>query len=373
MPYRRYRQYLFSDGDLSATLRAHFEKISDRVAQLSEAELMGSELEDLRNQILPDFLVAPLAIDLENQSISREEIQVDVTGDGSRYFSSDRGPHYVPGTRLSFEIPFTGDPMLWKLKPDRWQSVFPYGIVRSSGNDSTGVLEVIVDFPSDVGPERAKETFDRNLRSVNFYLDSQRTQVEAEMSKLPGLIDRSIESRKQRIAKSTSSLEDIFGAPVKARTAPPKIPNEPKPIDTSGDAPTLDVFISHASEDKDDFARPLARALRDEGLSVWFDEFELSVGDSLRRSIDRGLASARFGIVIISKHFLAKEWPQKELDALVGRESDGVKVILPVWHKVDVKNVRKYSPMLADRLAAVSSSGIEAVVADLIEAIRKGR
>ena len=54
-------------------------------------------------------------------------------------------------------------------------------------------------------------------------------------------------------------------------------------------------------------------------MSVWFDELTLKVGDSLRRSIDRGLASSRFGIVVISPHFLSKEWPQKELDGLTAR------------------------------------------------------
>ena len=64
-----------------------------------------------------------------------------------------------------------------------------------------------------------------------------------------------------------------------------------------------DVFISHASEDKDDFVRPLAEDLEQRGLRVWFDESTLRVGDSLRRSIDRGLAQSRFGIVVLSPYF----------------------------------------------------------------------
>jgi hypothetical protein len=91
-----------------------------------------------------------------------------------------------------------------------------------------------------------------------------------------------------------------------------------------------DVFISHASEDKESFVRPLAKRLQERGLRVWFDEFTLTVGDSIRRSIDSGLARSRYGIVVISPDFLQKEWPQKELDGLVAREIDGVKAILPV-------------------------------------------
>jgi hypothetical protein len=133
-----------------------------------------------------------------------------------------------------------------------------------------------------------------------------------------------------------------------------------------------DVFVCHASEDKEGFARPLAEKLRAQNLNVWFDEFTLTVGDSLRRSIDHGLAHSRFGVVIISQNFMRKEWPQKELDGLVGREVAGVKVILPVWHEITAESVRTYSPILADRLAASSDNGLDHVVAELLKAIRRG-
>lgn len=133
-----------------------------------------------------------------------------------------------------------------------------------------------------------------------------------------------------------------------------------------------DAFISHASEDKEDFVRPLAKRLQEEGQRVWFDEFTLTVGDSLRRSIDRGLARSRYGIVVLSPDFLKKEWPQKELDGLAAREVDGVKVILPVWHKISAAEIRAYSPTLADRLAVSSSKGLDHVTAELLKAIGQG-
>lgn len=54
-----------------------------------------------------------------------------------------------------------------------------------------------------------------------------------------------------------------------------------------------DFFISHASEDKDEIVRDLAEALKENGFDVWYDEFELKVGDSLRKKIDNGLAKSR--------------------------------------------------------------------------------
>jgi len=117
-----------------------------------------------------------------------------------------------------------------------------------------------------------------------------------------------------------------------------------------------DVFISHASEDKEDFVRLFANNLKSKGLRVWYDEFELRIGDSLRRSIDNGLSNSRYGIVVLSVAFFNKEWPQRELDGLFAREVNGEKVILPIWHKISKDEVMRYSPMIADMLALNTTS-----------------
>jgi len=111
-----------------------------------------------------------------------------------------------------------------------------------------------------------------------------------------------------------------------------------------------DAFICHASEDKDDFVRPLAAELEDRDFRIWYDEFELSVGDSLRESIDRGLRESAYGIVVLSEAFFDKEWTQYELNGLVARETSGEKVILPVWYNVGKEEITDYSPPLADKV-----------------------
>jgi hypothetical protein len=98
--------------------------------------------------------------------------------------------------------------------------------------------------------------------------------------------------------------------------------------------PKWNVFICHASEDNDAFVRPLAVALRQLGVSVWYDEFSLELGDSISRSIDRGLSESAYGIVVLSPAFIGKPWPEYELRGLVNREIGEDKVILPIWHGV---------------------------------------
>ena len=130
-----------------------------------------------------------------------------------------------------------------------------------------------------------------------------------------------------------------------------------------------DVFISHASEDKIAIARPLADALRTKGLRVWYDEFALKVGDSLRESIDHGLTNSRYGIVILSQNFFAKHWPQRELNGLATREVGQERVILPVWYGVGFEDVRRYSPPLADRIAVNADKGLEPVLESLLRVL----
>lgn len=136
--------------------------------------------------------------------------------------------------------------------------------------------------------------------------------------------------------------------------------------DTTG---SWDVFICHASEDKDDIARPLANALSKRALKVWYDEFSLRLGDSLRRSIDRGIARSRYGIVILSPAFFAKEWPQRELDGLVAREVQEGTMILPVWHNVSSSEIARFSPSLADKIGISTSNGLDAVVSQVLQVL----
>ena len=103
---------------------------------------------------------------------------------------------------------------------------------------------------------------------------------------------------------------------------------------------------------------------------MWYDDFSLTVGDSLRGSIDRGLRSSRFGIVVLSPHFFAKQWPAWELDGLVARQNSGdADVILPIWHNVSHRDVLAYSPPLADKVAISSAAGLDDVVARLVSVI----
>ncbi len=171
---------------------------------------------------------------------------------------------------------------------------------------------------------------------------------------LPGALPpaRQVSSPLSFIRQAADEYSDAVGAPSEAKA--------------------YDVFISHASEDKDEIVRPLARALTELGVSAWYDESELHIGDSLRRKIDAGLSRSRFGVVVLSPSFFDKGWPNYELDGLVTREvASGDPIILPIWHKVGQAEVMNYSPTLAGKLARrTDATTVDVIAEEIAEVIR---
>ena len=123
-----------------------------------------------------------------------------------------------------------------------------------------------------------------------------------------------------------------------------------------------DLFISHASEDKD-WVGPLAVALRAEGLDIWYDEYEFQIGDNVRTKIDQGLLRSRYGLVVFSPIFFEKFWPQYELDGLFARQSAGEPVILPIWHRLTMDEISQRSLSLTNIFALNSFTDSIEVIA----------
>jgi len=133
-----------------------------------------------------------------------------------------------------------------------------------------------------------------------------------------------------------------------------------------------DVFISHAHEDKERIARPLALALTRHGLNIWYDEFALGIGDSLQKCINRGLAESKFGIVILSHNFFKKQWTDTELSALYSKQhSTKQKVILPIWHEIEYNEILNYAPTLSDLVALSTEMPLSLLVNKILDEVQK--
>ena len=187
----------------------------------------------------------------------------------------------------------------------------------------------------------------------------------AELTRAQNALDKAEEADRKKITADQKKADDARARQVKrledqlaaqrhaALDAPAVVAVAEPPTDAAQAAllPDYDVFISHASEDKDSFVRPFAEKLVAAGVRPFYDEMSLAWGDSLRRRIDEGLARSRFGVIVLSKPFFAKDWPQRELDGLVQLEIAGQSRILPIWHEISKDEVARFSPTLADKLA----------------------
>jgi hypothetical protein len=273
---------------------------------------------------------------------------------------------YVKGTEITFFIPFRGDPNLSHIRPQQFSLNPPLGEIdgqeikftfRRTDNDAAAV----------------KSEYDRNIASIKQHLIWLESSVADFNRKIGAQVQQLLNERKQKIAATANMMANV-GIPLRRRTnlEEQRVSSALKAATKSTASPKKwDLFISHASEDKVEIASPLATALRNKGVAVWYDEFSLKLGDSLRSSIDYGLANTRYGVVILSKHFFHKNWPVQELNGLSTLEVAGKKVILPVWHNVTADEVRVFSPILADRVAAKSDIGIEALVGQIISILEQ--
>jgi TIR domain len=234
--------------------------------------------------------------------------------------------------------------------------------VESKNNEIGRIESEIVRIKSDMANTN-KQIAEKTERLHKCQQDLYKEQA-VEQDKMFKILDKKQKEEAQRqknaiadiVVSKQSSVFDFNMLPTRLT------------FDSSDFSKLHDVFISHASEDKQDIARPLSDALSNLGCDVWYDEFQLKLGDNLRRSIDKGLANSRFGVVILSPSFFAKNWPQYELDGLVQREMAGGKVILPIWHKVSKNEVLSYSPSLADKLAM---STAQYTIEELAESINE--
>ncbi|HEX8830777.1 MAG TPA: TIR domain-containing protein [Longimicrobium sp.] len=135
--------------------------------------------------------------------------------------------------------------------------------------------------------------------------------------------------------------------------------------------PAYDVFISHSNADKRGFVELLAERLQRAGIRVWYDDFVVAWGDSISSSIARGLAESRYGIVVLSRSFLAGGWARHELRGLWQREIHDGKTILPILHDISHEEVRAFDPSLADmRALDTSKHDLEQIIAIVLKFLR---
>ena len=190
-----------------------------------------------------------------------------------------------------------------------------------------------------------------NDKSVSLLKEQQKEQKNQQSNQ-----QKIIKSYEAKINSLQNTVDDLL-APVAASIK--------ESVQTDDDT-EYDVFISYASEDAD-FVDSLEKELHDFGIKVWRDKLSISWGDSIRKSIDRGLLKSKFAIVVLSKSYMNKYWTGYEFDGILNLETTTRKVILPIWHNVTVDDVKAFSPSLAGRKAFETKSITAYGIAEILK------
>ena len=224
---RRHRDdYLFLDGDLSDILRSMQQGARELVDDIPKDQFLSNNMDDVVAHISAKLKLAPLKLYEDSKTMGHTEVEIDVSGYPNRAIFGERGPINVPGVRVTVSIPYSGTYDLWKLKPNRFQTVFPHGQVVHPNNDGIGSLNIIAEQPNDENPEKIKESIERELQSIRVYVESQRQQIEQHNSSIESIIRQNVEARRERL-KQHDKLSDLFEIPLKQDNSVPPI----KPID----------------------------------------------------------------------------------------------------------------------------------------------
>jgi hypothetical protein len=350
---------LFNDYDLRVLLEKQVSTLQSEV----KSELQSGLPQDRKTYLekkISKYKIEPLSFDKDSITVSAADAMIP-----SEYFSS--GFFVRPGERyskqvLSFHLPFAGDADLLRCVSST-RILWTEEVIVSNNE----IIFDLINFSND------HEAIIRERDRIIDYLIKQSGHVNNDVNafngKLPSAVEEVIKSEEENLNKKADFLAKL-GTPLKENIksisphiSPPIITSQ-NTVAKKATLKMFDVFICHASEDKD-FVEKLATAIKKAGFEPWYDDFQLGWGDDLRPAIDEGLKHSRFGIVVFSKAFLKKKkWTEYELNGLFAREKQGKKVILPIWHNIDRQDLAEYSPAFADRMAK-SSESISEIIKDL--------
>jgi hypothetical protein len=275
---------------------------------------------------------------------------VDARNDTRRMFLDRSRPIMEEVTELTVHVPFDGDPGVFNVAPTAYNSRGVAGEIV--GNELLLRFLVISNFD-------LQSHIDAELQQVNWCLNFLREQNVVFDQGLEIALRQAVMNRKRRI----ETRVDVIGKlTIPIRLSPPKTSNPvseitvpehrnkpelPPPLKPT----TWDVFISHASPDKE-YVKELQAAFNAAGISVWVDDSVLLWGNRFRKMIDQGLKRSRYVVVVLSKEFLdGRQWTEYELDSAFALETAERERILPLTHGVTQDDVRRYCPALSMRNA----------------------
>jgi hypothetical protein len=386
-PEQAVHQWIFAGAPFEEVIRRQEETLSRRIANLDSSSVLDGRVAELTELLVRKYSILVPVLQPDRRQILpprlvllRPQDLYELRYPGSRRHRwSVVGDDLDPWEELELKqvnefpvaVPFEG-----------MASLFRFGVgsnePQAARVESTRLVLSSFQPTYDPDPERAIATVEGRVSEIAEILSQMQPDAAIWNQGLGRVVARVLETRRRRLGIVQSWKHAPKGAAVEGRGSRVTREQRPKTSPMTANAEALpyepgreyDIFICHASEDKDAIARPLFTELHQLGFRVWFDEDALALGDSLHQNINSVLARCRFGAVILSRSFFGKGWPQRELEGLLALEDSGRGKVLPIWHDVTREEVVEHLPSLANRVAARSSEGAYAIAKKIALVLR---
>lgn len=206
----------FREGDTFATFRNIIETVTREVDALDNEYILKASATEIEDHYVNKVIIEPLELDSENFYVENQEgIKKDVSHEFDRMaFRGER--IVVPGTRLDIAIPFTGDPILWRIRPSSFTlSAYP------EINIKNGTVTFSISFADDsADPAKLKQQIDSSVKSLAGAVQNLKRDVENHNRTAPGQIKAVVERKRQKAQTATNALASL-GIPFKRRDTPP--------------------------------------------------------------------------------------------------------------------------------------------------------
>src|SRR5215204_886857 len=205
---------LFSAGYLDESLRNFQRQMGEEIAGIDGDALLNTSVDDLCNYLEEKYKVSVPELDVDGITQDLSEARIDVSRDPMRNVLDRSRPTYVTGTRITFYVPFQGDPAMFDCRPSTYTTVFPYG--RISGN------ELLLTYEStEQNHAAAKQYLFHNLEQIRRWLDWIRDDASRHNASLQESARAKIEARRAKLLKDRNMVEAI-GIPLRKRKDAPR-------------------------------------------------------------------------------------------------------------------------------------------------------
>ncbi|MDE0463338.1 MAG: hypothetical protein OXH93_13060 [Caldilineaceae bacterium] len=204
---------LFRNADLSDVLAGQEQTMANEVGSLSEERVLNTSPEVLCDYFVEKYRVEPLAIDESGIQVDYSDTQIDVSRRVEYAVFGRSGPIHVTGTRITFFVPFSGDPELFKYRPSTFSLSHLQGVVR--GNELMFVYKRTTQEAPNIRSE-----FKRELQSVQQHLSWIADQVEQFNSTIRTKASQNIGARREKLLQDRGIIEGL-GFPLRRRSGVP--------------------------------------------------------------------------------------------------------------------------------------------------------